>query len=121
MLFRSCLLLCVVLMIAAAFPLTAVATDAADIAATKGCHSPDAQFSLLSSEEPLVKNVRSAFVYELNSDTLIYALNPDVSEEPASLVKTMTALIAIENGNLQDAVTIKQSVLDTSPIGMVSA
>lgn len=116
-----CLLLCVVLMIAAAFPLTAVATDAADIAATKGCHSPDAQFSLLSSEEPLVKNVRSAFVYELNSDTLIYALNPDVSEEPASLVKTMTALIAIENGNLQDAVTIKQSVLDTIPKGMVSA
>ena len=112
-----CLLCVVTLMLSVlSFP-----TRAADIAATKGCHSPDAQFSLLSSTEPLVNNVRSAFIYELNSDTMIYALNPDAPEEPASLVKTMTALIAIENGNLQDAVTIKQSVLDTIPKGMVSA
>lgn len=112
-----CLLCVVTLMLSVlSFP-----TRAADIAATKGCHSPDAQFSLLSSTEPLVNNVRSAFIYELNSDTMIYALNPDAPEEPASLVKTMTALIAIENGDLQDAVTIKQSVLDTIPKGMVSA
>ena len=112
-----CLLCAVTLMLSVlSFP-----TRAADIAATKGCHSPDAQFSLLSSTEPLVNNVRSAFIYELNSDTMIYALNPDAPEEPASLVKAMTALIAIENGDLQDAVTIKQSVLDTIPKGMVSA
>ena len=116
-----CCLLCAVLLILPFVPFTASAADASDIAATKGCHSPDAQFSLLSSEEPLVKNVRSAFVYELNSDTMIYALNPDAPEEPASLVKTMTALIAIENGNLQDVVTMKQSVLDSIPKGMVSA
>jgi len=115
-----CLLLCVMLLVSA-IPFAASAADAADIAATQGCHSPDAQFSLLNSEEPLVKNVRSAFVYELNSDTLIYALNPDAPEEPASLVKAMTALVAIENGDLQDAVTVKQSVLDTIPRGMVSA
>lgn len=115
-----CLLLCVALLVSA-IPFVASAADAADIAATQGCHSPDAQFSLLNSEEPLVKNVRSAFVYELNSDTLIYALNPDAPEEPASLVKAMTALVAIENGDLQDAVTVKQSVLDTIPSGMVSA
>jgi len=115
-----CLLLCVMLLVSA-IPFAASAADAADIAATQGCHSPDAQFSLLNSEEPLVKNVRSAFVYELNSDTLIYALNPDAPEEPASLVKAMTALVAIEDGDLQDAVTVKQSVLDTIPRGMVSA
>ena len=116
-----CFLLCAVMLIAVAIPVAANADEAADIAAAKGCHSPDAQFSLLTSEEPLVKNVRSAFVYELNSDTMIYALNPDAAEEPASLVKTMTALIAIENGNLADTVTIKQTVLDTIPKGMVSA
>ena len=80
-----CLLLCVMLLVSA-IPFAASAADAADIAATQGCHSPDAQFSLLNSEEPLVKNVRSAFVYELNSDTLIYALNPDAPEILASRV-----------------------------------
>lgn len=116
-----CSLLCVALLFMSVLPFTANAADVADIAATKGCHSPDAQFSLLNSEEVLVKNVRSAFVYELNSDTMIYAWNQDAPEEPASLVKVMAALVAIENGDLQDAVTIKQSVLDTIPKGMVSA
>ena len=116
-----CYLLCAVLLITVIIPFAVIADEATDIAAAKGCHSPDAQFSLLSSAEPLVNNVRAAFVYELNSDTMIYSLNPDVPEEPASLVKIMTALIAIENGNLQETVTIKQSVLDTIPKGMVSA
>lgn len=116
-----CLLLCTVLLSLSILPCVATAADTADISATKGCHSPDAQFSLLNSEDPLVKNVRSAFIYELNSDTMIYALNPDAPEEPASLVKAMTALVAIENGDLQDAVTMKQAVLDSIPAGMVSA
>ena len=114
-----CSLLCILLMLVL-FPVSVNASVTNDISVTQGCYSPDAQFSLLGSEE-LVKNVRSAFIYELNSDTLMYAWNPDKPEEPASLVKLMTALIAIENGNLEDNVTVKQSVLDSLPKGMVSA
>ena len=101
----------------------ASATSVSDVygmAAQNGCYSADAQFALLGSES-LVKNVRSGFIYEHQSKTLMYSYNPDASEEPASLVKIMTALIAIENGDLTEKVTVKQAVLDQIPKGMVSA
>lgn len=119
-----CVLLC--LMVITCLQLTAYATDTQVDSNVliggleRNCHSADAQTALLGSDE-LVKNAKAVFLYELNSETLLYAWNADVGMEPASLVKIMTAFVAIEEGTLTDAVTVKQNVIDSVPKNTVSA
>lgn len=91
-----------------------------DASVVTGCHSADAMASLLGNGQ-IVTNAQAVFLYDVNSDTLMHAWNPDVLVEPASLVKIMTALIAVEQGQLDDAVTVKQAVLDTVPEDAVSS
>jgi len=80
----------------------------------------DANNALLGMEE-LVSNTRSAVVYEANSQTLMYAWNPDTQMYPASLVKIMTVLLAIENAELTDLVTVSQEAISGIPSDAVSA
>lgn len=96
-------------------PVSATETDPAVV---NGCHSIDAAMTL-SSEGQLVDTAKAVIVYERNTDTLLYAMNPDGRIYPTSMVKIMTALVAIENGNLDDMVTVTRSVLNQVPIGIV--
>lgn len=58
------------------------------------------------------------FLYELTSDTLLYAKNPDTRREPASMTKVMTALLALEHGVLTDSITVTEADLeDMDPSG----
>ena len=57
-------------------------------------------------EKQVVTNATSAIVYELNSNTMLVSQNIDERMYPASLVKVMTAYIAIEMGNLDTLVTV---------------
>lgn len=77
-----------------------------------GSHSMDAQLPVLGSEQ-LITNAKSVILYEVNTDTLMYAWNADERLSPASFVKVLTALIAIEQGDLSSSVTVERSVLDT--------
>ena len=89
------------------------ATDIADDASiTQGCNTLDGLMPFLGNQQ-LVSNGKSMLVYEINTDTLMYADNADEQVYPASLVKILTALIAIEKGNLTDAVTVQAEVLST--------
>ena len=81
---------------------------------SKGCHSLDAASAYLGVEKK-TDNVSTAFLYEVNSDTMLYAWNADQKIFPSSLVKVLTALIAVEKGNLQDVVTVTQDALDSVP------
>lgn len=85
---------------------------------TNGCHTADAMVSLLGTEQ-IVSNMKSSFVYEMNSDTLLYSWNADAPTEPASFVKIMTALVAIENGDLDEAVTVNAALFTGLPIDAV--
>lgn len=100
-------------------PMTAGATDS-DLAVTSGCHSVDAAMTL-SEEEKLTDTAKAVVLYELNSDTMLYTYNPDGKIYPTSMVKLMTALVAIENGDLDDMVTVTRSVLNQVPIGILGA
>ncbi len=82
-----------------------------DIAITNGCSGIDGAMPLLGSG-PMSENIASAIVLEANTDTLMYAWNADAPMYPASLVKIMTALIAVEQGTLTDVVTVTQAALD---------
>lgn len=85
-------------------------TDDASI--ISGSNSLDGQIPVLGSQ--LVdSNMRSAILYEVNSDTIMYAYNADEKLPPSSLLKILTALIAIEKGTLSDVVTVQESVLAT--------
>lgn len=98
-------------------PIYGVETDPA---VTNGCHSLDATMTL-STEEKLVETAKAVIVYERNSGTMLYTLNPDGKIFPTSMVKIMTTLVALENGNLDDVVTVSRSVLNQVPIGILGA
>jgi len=85
-----------------------------------GYHSIDSGAAYLGTED-LVENVGAALLYEMNSDTLMYAKQADEKVFPSSLVKIMTALIAVQKGNLQDVVTVTQTALDAVPYYAASA
>lgn len=120
--FAISILMCVSLLLCQlAVPVFAAQGDIASNASiVSGCHSADATASLLGSGQ-IVTNAQAVFLYDVNSDTLMHAWNPDLPVEPASLVKIMTAFVAVEQGQLDDAVTVKQSVLDTVPEDAVSS
>lgn len=55
---------------------------------------------------------RAAFLIETQSDTTLYALNIHEKNYPASLTKIMTVLLALENGNLNDILTVSPTALE---------
>lgn len=105
----------------AASALTVPALGASDDpAVTEGCHSIDAAMTL-SEEGKLTETAQAIVLYERNSDTMLYTWNPDAKIYPTSMVKLMTVLVALENGNPDDVVTVTRKVLDQVAIGSVSA
>lgn len=87
-------------------------------AVTNGCHSVDAAMTL-SAEDKLVDTAKAAIVYELNSGTMLYSYNPDDKIFPTSMVKLMTTLVALENSDLDEVVTVTRQVLNQVPIGIL--
>lgn len=104
--------ICMVLLFVAS-PLSVFATEATtDASVVTGCKTLDGQAPLLGNQL-LVNNTAAAILYETGTDTLMYAYNADAQLPPASLLKILTALIAIEKGNMTDAVTVQAEVLST--------
>jgi len=79
-------------------------------AVTSGCHSVDAAFSL-SEEGRLADTAEAVIVYELTSDTMLYNINPDKRVYPTGMVKLMTILVALENSQMTDVVTVTRGDL----------
>ncbi len=53
-------------------------------------------------------NSKNGIMYNLNDDIVIYEKNTNSEEEIASLTKIMTAIIVIENTNLDDEIVIER-------------
>lgn len=85
-----------------------------------GCSTLQAALPLGGSEA-MLPTADNVILYELNSKTLVYAYHPDDRINPSSMVKIMSALVALENGDLEDVVTVRRETLDSIPIGSVSA
>lgn len=87
-----------------------------DSSISSGCHSINALNPLWGKDRiEGVDTAGAAMLYEVNSDTMVYALNPDMQLFPASLVKIMTCLIAVENSDLSEKVTVTSTALATLP------
>lgn len=85
-----------------------------DSSVVSGSHSLYAQIPVWGSDK-LLDTAKASILYELNSDTLVYAWNPDVQLHPASLVKIMTCLLALENCELTEKVTVTSTAIATLP------
>lgn len=84
------------------------------------CYGLDANRALDGSKKVL-ESAQAVMLYELNTDTMVYSYNVDKQINPTGLVKLLTVLIALEEGNLDDMVPVYQSTLNTVAIGAVSA
>jgi hypothetical protein len=63
---------------------------------SSGCLTLDASEDL-SADEKLLETAKAALLYEIKSQTLVYAWNPDQKLDPSGMNKIMTALLALEN------------------------
>lgn len=116
---KVCLFLLVLSVMLAAIP-AAASEQESNANESVSCYSFDALHSVLGKEE-LVENAESIIIYEKNSDTLMYAWNADEKTYPASLVKIMTGLIIAEEGNMEEVVTVKETVLSQIPSDAATA
>jgi D-alanyl-D-alanine carboxypeptidase (penicillin-binding protein 5/6) len=58
---------------------------------------------------------RSALVVDATTGKVLYAKNPNLKLRPASTVKLMTAIVAIENANFTDITTVSKRAVRVSP------
>ncbi len=85
-----------------------------DASVSQGCRTLDAQVPLFASAgEPL--SASGAMLFEVTSGTTVYSKQPDERIAPASLVKIMTLLLAVEQGDLNKEILVKSSVLEKLP------
>lgn len=87
---------------------------------TNSCHGLNAGQALVSAEKKL-DTAKVVLLYEMNTETLVYHYDADKLINPTGLVKLLTVLVALEQGNLDDVVTVYQTTLNTVAIGSVSA
>jgi D-alanyl-D-alanine carboxypeptidase (penicillin-binding protein 5/6) len=78
----------------------------------KGCKSIDAQFPLYGSDKKLDTS-RAAMLYEVNSDTTMYAWNPDERLSPASLIKMVTCMVVLEHCDIEEKLVVTESAMST--------
>ncbi len=65
-----------------------------------------------ASDEAFSVNAAAALLVDLDTGTVLYAQNADTRLYPASLTKIMTCMLALEQGNLTDVVTVTSTALD---------
>lgn len=85
-----------------------------DASIVTGCHSIEAQKPLWGSNK-MLEAAGAAILFEVKSETMMYAWNPDVTMHPASLVKIMTAVVALERGDLNSIATVSENALASLP------
>ncbi|MCQ2418541.1 MAG: D-alanyl-D-alanine carboxypeptidase [Clostridia bacterium] len=141
------LLLCVLLLFSALFPVLAAeeTQEPEETGATENTEpSDDYHNAVIAPEEVIFEmpepeselmpepseffyggeyeaNARAAILIELNSNSVVYALNPDMKVYPASLTKILTCILALEYGDLEDTVTVTDTALSNLDISGSSA
>ena len=112
-----CFFLIIMLAFSATETVCAAPADSGDAAGSYGLHG-----SVALVEDPeMLKTTQTAIAYELNTDTLLFAKDPDKRINPTGLVKLLTALIVLEEADLNEMATVYRNTLDTIALGAVSA
>lgn len=67
--------------------------------------------SAVVSSDDVTVSAGAAVVADLNTGRVLYYKNPETKLYPASLTKIMTAMIALDNSNLTDTVTVSENAV----------
>lgn len=81
---------------------------------TQGCKTLDGTMPI-GGNQNIMHTCKAGFLYECNSDTVVYAYNADMRVEPGSLVKIMTCLLIGERVNPGESITLTENDLDPTP------
>ena len=114
------ILLCLLMIPVIVLQVSAAQTFLNDITVSSGAQSPDGSMPVFDAHS-VSHSARSAILYEMTSDTLVYCQQADLRMEPSSLTKIMTALIAVENGDLNETVAVDWQVLELVPANALIA
>lgn len=105
---------------------TAVQSDAqteksAEQIATEAAYAKQFETNLLTGwpQAPATYN-EGSITMEMNSGAVLAAKDADTAYYPASITKIMTALLALENAQLSDKVTVSQGAVDCLESGASS-
>lgn len=85
-----------------------------------GCRTINGTTPLAGSDR-IVETAKAAFVYDANTQTVIYSYNPDERLMPGSLSKVMTALLALENMDVDTLITCSTQWNKSLPAGAQNA
>lgn len=85
-----------------------------NVCISSGCRTIEGMVSLMGGEY-VCPTAQGVFVYEKNTGTVVYSMNPDLKMSPGTLVKIVTALVAIENCELDEVVTAKEAIQSRVP------
>ena len=116
---KKSIAICLVLLLLLSNVKVFAADPAEDASISSGCNTIDGAVPYLGVQTS-IKNCKASILYETKTGTLMYAQNADAQLSPSSLLKILTALIAIERGNLSDVVMVKAETLATLPSDAVS-
>lgn len=81
-----------------------------------GCHTINGMVPLGGTERKL-NSAQGAFLFEMNTGTVVYSYNADVKLAPGNLAKIVTTLIALEMCNQDDIVTVSSRNISKLPAG----
>lgn len=109
----AALFLCLTLLFSCFIPVLAADSEDAAVPAQAdaAADTPAEDGTDSSAASPLPDfsvNAKAAMLIDLNTGRSIYEQNADEKIYPASLTKIMTCLLALENGNLSDIVTVTE-------------
>ena len=86
------------------------------VAMQSGCRTINGQIPLAGSD-PRLATAQSVFLYEVTTDTVVYAYNPDAKVHPGSLAKILLAMIVLENCDMNDTVKVTEGIQSYIPSG----
>lgn len=73
----------------------------------------------LAGTDALLRSAKGVFVYETETDTVLYGYNPDKQLAPGGLVQILNALVVLENCSLDDVVTVSTHYINQLvPLGV---
>lgn len=81
-----------------------------------GCRTI-AGMSPLDGKERKLSTAQGVFLYEMNTDTVIYSYNADTKLAPGTLAKIVAALVVVELCELDEVVTVSSRNISRLPYG----
>ena len=86
-------------------------TVSGDASISAGCRTIEGKVPL-TNDPTLLKTAKAAFLYERNTGTILYAMNPDTRMYPASLTKVMTCMLVLENlTDMNEVITVSENAI----------